>query len=403
MSQRPARSKGGSRNEPPAVPTPGPVPEPDPGPAVITKDGRIPVPVLRRWSDALAAAGLYPEALQVHPGVERSDVVRRAELAVLAGDSHAALTLLAELDTARTARTAHPARPDTTSPWLELLTRCAEVLKGDHARLPEVIATARRVHPSAGVSWVLALAAIAAGDLAQAAPAAVAARAGGCRDLRILAVSAADRAVDGDDWAAIELLRSAQKVALVDEDPAGLAVDLLVSAGYRAAAQRLAARAATDTSLPTPARAAWRAAARRVGAGRKQVLRRATAAISSIGVRRRENAEDRQRAAAESDLTCRCYGSTGWIGEHRLTYVNRHLNQVLPAPVAALPARLLRCRATSQTFLDFPERQFTLPVVSEVAVDLPPAPVDPFADPNGDPEARPTPGMGVSLGMALPA
>ena len=70
---------------------------------------------------------------------------------------------------------------------------------------------------------------------------------------------------------------------------------------------------------------------------------------------------------------------------------------------AALPARLLRCRATNQTFLDFSERQFTLPVVSEVAADLPPSPVDPFADPNGDPEARPTPGMSVSLGMALPA
>jgi hypothetical protein len=378
---------------------------PVPADPVVSAPSAVPATVLRHWSDALAAAGLYPEALQVHPGIDRADVIRRAELAVLVGDHHAALTLLAELDAARSARTRvrNAGRPESASPWLELLTVCAQVLGGEHSRLPEVVATARRVQASAGVSWVLALAAIAAGDLTAAAPAAIAARAGGCRDLRILAVSAADRAVDGDDWAAIELLRGAQRVALVDEDPAALAVDLMVSAGHRAQAQRLAARAATDTSLPTSARAAWRTAARRIGGGRRQVLRRTTAAVSSIGARRREKAAKRVRAAAEADLTCRCYGSTGWIGPTRETYVNRHLNQVLPAPVAGLQARLLRCRATNQTFLDFPVRQFTLPVVSEVSADVRRAPVDPFADPNADPEARPTLGMGVSLGLALPA
>jgi hypothetical protein len=71
--------------------------------------------------------------------------------------------------------------------------------------------------------------------------------------------------------------------------------------------------------------------------------------------------------------------------------------------VAGLPARLVRCRATKLTFLDFPERRITLPVVSEVTADVRTLQVDPFADPDADPEARPTPGMGVSLGMILPA
>jgi hypothetical protein len=435
MSQRPANSKGGSRNTPTPTPEPTPNPEPfanrvafdtlrfsgddpepvDADPVSALVDGRVPVPVLRQWSDALAAAGLFVEALQVHPGAERADVVRRAELAVLAEDHHAALTLLAELAAASTARTLqNPAglpagirsrsQPlEAGSPWLELLTACARVQAGQHDLLPAVMTAAQRVQPSAGVSWVVALAAVAVGDLAQAAPAAVAARAGGCRDLRILAVSAADRAVDGDDWAAIELLRGAQRVALPDEDPAGLAVTLLDNAGFRDEAQRLSARAATDTSLSAPARAAWKAAARGVGAGHKQMFRRSMAAVGGIGTRRRENGENRRRAAASTDLTCRCYGSTGWIGENRVFYVARHLNQVLPAPVAGLQARLVRCRATKQTFLDFPERQFTLPVVSEVSPDGRAVRVDQFADPAADPEARPTPGMGVSLGMALPA
>ena len=427
MSQRPASDDGGSRNDPTPSPEPTPNLEPSdtfasfdellsagdpvPGPNDPLVDGRVPIPVLRQWSDALAAAGMFPEALQAHPAVERVDVVRRAELAVLAGDHLSALSLLAELRDARTARTAQvnhngqarTAAAEAGSPWLDLLTNCARVLAGEPGLLPDVLANARRMQTSAGVAWVVALAAVAAGDLAQAAPAAVTARAGGCRDLRILAISAAERAKDGDDWAAIEMIRGAQRIALPDENPAGLVVDLLDRSGSRDVAQRLSARAATDASLPPASRASWQAASRRVGAGRKQLWRRSMTAAGSMATRHKEHAEERRVEAAQSDLTCRCYGSTGWIGEGRLFYVSRHLDQVLPAPVAGLPARLVRCRATKLTFLDFTGRQLTLPVVSDVSADVRTVRVDLFTDPDADPEARPTPGMGVSLGMVLPA
>lgn len=373
--------------------------------------GAVPLAVLRQWSDALAAAGLFGEALHVHPSAERADVVRRAELAVLAEDPHTALSLLAELADARTPRTAPvsaPGLPDAKvegrpSPWLDLLSCAARVLAGQHAVLPDVVRAAAAVQPSPGVSWVLALAAIAAGDLPEAAPAAVRARAGGCRDLRILAICAADRSIDGDDWAAIELVRGAQRVALPDEDPAGLVVDLLDRAGAREDAQRVAARAAADTSLPPPARSAWSAAARRVGAGRKQLLRRSMAAVADLAARRRDGSPEQWAVGSGAGLVCRCYGSTGWIGDSRLLYVDRHLDQVLPAPVAGMDARLLRCRATNLTFLDLPGRQLTLPVVSAPGPAVRGAVAGPFADPDADPGASPTPGMGVSLGMALPA
>jgi hypothetical protein len=359
-------------------------PDPDEDERALA-EGRVPVPVLRRWSDALAAAGLYREALQVHPAVERSDRVRRAELAVLAEDPHVALELLAEM---------------ADRPWLDLLTAVARVLAGSGG-LADVLECSGRVRPSAAVAWMVALAAISAGDLEEAARAAGQARAGGCRDLRIVAVAAADRAVRGEEWPAIELVRGAQRVALPDEDPAELVVEILDRTGHRAPAQRLAARAASDTSLPAPARAAWKAAARSVGAGRKQLLRRSMAAAGSFGTRHRESADRRAMEQSLAGLVCRCYGSTGWIGPERLPYVSRHLDLVLPAPVAGLDARLLRCRATNLTFLDLGERQLTLPVVTRTSARV--LPVDPFADPDADPESRPTTGMGVSLGLALHA
>src|SRR5689334_9684653 len=123
MNQRPAFDAGGSRDDSPAGSQPQPKleppatlasfdkllssadPEPDSGqPAADSVDGRIPDLVLRQWSDALAAAGLYAEALVAHPAVEREDLVRRAELAVLVGDHLAALSLLAELREAGTPR-----------------------------------------------------------------------------------------------------------------------------------------------------------------------------------------------------------------------------------------------------------------------------------------------------------
>jgi hypothetical protein len=375
-------------------------------------EGRVPVPVLRQWSDGLAAAGLFDEALRVQPAVERADVVRLAELAILAEDPHVALDLLAELREAQTPRTsainpaAMPGRakngePAGTSPWLDLLDAVARVLTGPTALLSDVLECTRWVQPSGAVSWMVTLASIAAGDLEEAARAAAKARAGGCRDMRILAVAAAERAVNGEDWPAIELIRVSQRVALPDEDPADLVVQLLDRTGHRSDAQRLAARAATDTSLPAPARAAWKAAARRVGAGRKELLRRSMAAAGSIGTRHRESAEQRRAEQSLSSLVCRCYGSGGWIGESRVYYVSRHLDQVLQTPVVGLDARLLRCRATNITFLDFAGRQLTLPVLTEVTPTARTPPPDPFSDPEADPETRPTPGMGVSLSLAL--
>jgi hypothetical protein len=376
----------------------------------------VPWPVLRQWSDALAAAGLFAEALRIYPAAERADVVRRAELAVLAGDHKLALKLLAELKAATSARTARTAKPvrrgggrpgkpepaRPVSPWLELLNRTALLLAGDYKALPTVVEAARRVQHSAGAAWVVALAAAAAGDLKRAATAAEQARAGGCRDLRMLAVLAADRAAEGADRAAFALVAEAQLTALPDEDPIGYVVDLLDRAGFRHAAQRLAAVGAGDPSQSVQLRASWKASARKIGAGRKQVLRRSLTTAGSLGERHRERQERRLQGVGLRDLTCRCYGSAGWIGPDRTYYVDHHLSEVLPAPVAGLQARLLCCRATGLTFLDLSERELTLPVVSELARDQQqqPAAGEPQR-PESDPEAQPTPSLGVSLGNVL--
>lgn len=365
--------------------------------------GDVPLPVLRQWSDALAAAGLFAEALLVHPAVERADLVRRSELAILVGDHQLAEELLAELAAGRTARSVRPKVPGLrqnsgqVSPWLKLLTRSAQVLAEGPERLAGFVAVSQRVPSSAGVCWVIALTAAAAGDLTLAASAAEQARAGGCRDLRILAVLAADRAAQGDDVAALDLAAGALRTALPGEDPTDFVVDLLERAGFKDTARRVAALGAADPNLPAGFRAAWRASARRVGAGHKLALRRSLTAAGSLAEKRRNRVSRRLHDDTLHDLTCRCYGSAGWIGDSREYYVQHHLSEVLAMPVAGLAARLLRCRATNLTFLDLAERRLTLPVVSEIAgIDGP--------DPAGvrDPDARPTPGMGVSLGSALP-
>jgi hypothetical protein len=355
-----------------------------PEPVEIGPDDRaaaVPPAVLRQWSDALAAAGLFAEAFTVHPAAERADLVRRAELAVLRGDHDTALWMLGDL-------TATPARP-----WLELLTHAAAVQAGDGAQLPAVLAAT--VQPSAGVSWVTALAAAAAGDLPAAAPAATAARAGGCRDLRMLVILAADRAADGDDWTALDLADQAQRTALPDETPARQVVELLVRSGRQDDAARLAVLGAGERSRPGRLRSEWLGAARLVGVGHRRALRRSLTAVAAAAAGTRERQERRRRQELLRDLTCRCYGSAGWIGPERLHYVDHHLVGVLPAPVAGLPARLLRCPATRLTLLDLVERQLTLPVVSQVAPGRAP-------DPRARLGERPTPGMGVSLGRALP-
>jgi hypothetical protein len=385
------------------------------------------VPVLRQWSDAVAAAGLFTEALRIHPAVRRADLVRRAELAVLAGDHKLALHLLAELERGTSARSSksNPAWQSDggarrkggksarlANPWLVLLTRSAQLLAGQPDRLGAVLTAAKRVQPSAGVSWVVALAGASAGNLEAAGPAADDARAGGCRDLRMLSISAAARAADGDDSAALDLVGRALRIALPAEDPAGFTIELLDRAGSRAAAQRLSALGAGSSGQSAAARAAWRASARLVGAGHKGALRRSLTAAGSLDERLRDRLGRRWQAESLRDLTCRCYGSAGWVGQQRLYYVTHHLNEVLPEPVPGLSVRLLRCRATNLSFLDFGERQLTLPVVSETALPAGRDAVsdqendreaDPDTNPEADPEVSPTPGMSVSLGAVLPA
>ena len=251
------------------------------------------------------------------------------------------------------------------------------------------------------VALAAAWAASSAEDLHQASIAAEGARAGGCRDLRMLAIQAAARASSGDDPTALLLVARALQSALPDEDPTGYVVELLVQAGFRDDAQRLAAAGAADGSQSAGARAAWKASARQVGASRKVALRRSLTSPGIVTGGLRERQRRRHRDQAMRDLTCRCYGSTGWIGESRMYYVSRHLSEVLPAPVAGLNARLLRCRAVNLTFLDFTERQLTLPVVSEVVPEAA-GTGEPGFPADVDPEVLPTPGMGVSLGVVLP-
>jgi hypothetical protein len=367
-----------------------------------SKDGP-PDPVLRQWSDALAAAGLFAEALTVHPAAERVDVVRQAELAVLAGDHQGALALLTELAEATTART-KPSNPPPAktkrpaSPWLLLLTGVATLLAGD-GDLAAVLAASKRVQPSAGSAWIVALAAAAVGDLKEAADQARAARAGGCRDLRMLVFLAARKASEADDRDALDLVAAAQRIALPDEDPAALTVELMGRSGFDDDARRLATAGAGDASLPATARADWRSSAQRLGSGRLRSIGRSLAVARKVSNRRRQRSERIAQEEALSDLTCRCYGSGGWIGPGRMYYISKHLDELLPAPIAGLQARLLLCRATNLTFLDLVDRQVTVPVAAEPVRRRPAE----NADPGADPEQQPTPGMGFSLGMALPA
>lgn len=364
---------------------------------MLRKEGP-PAQMLRQWSDALAAAGLYAEALDAHPALERMDVVRRTELAVLAGHHELALDLLGELAEAaseRTRRTVAPLKPELAvrvSPWLVLLTRVAELLAGT-GDLATVLDAAQRVLPSAGLDWIVALAAISMADLEVAAPLACSARDGGCRDLRMLTIAAAEHARRGEYGQALELTGQAQRIALPDENPAALTVQLLQRCGLGETARSLGLAGTADPALAPQFRADWRAAALSAGAARPVVLARRVRVHTRRGLRRAERLAREAELIAQYDLTCRCYGSGGWIGPVRSFYLEHHLHELLPAPVAGLDARLMICRATNLTFLDLTARQITLPVPA-----APPAAPSTVAD-----EQQPTPGMGVSLGVALPA
>ncbi len=365
-------------------------------PSVLRANGPPPE-VLRQWSDALAAAGLYSEALEVHPALERVDIVRQAELAVLAGIHTTALELLHELaagKSERTRRTVAPlAKERPVSPWLNLLSRVAELLAGT-GDLAAVQAVAEGMPSSAGQDWIVALAAVSVGDLVAAAPLARSAREGGCRDLRMLTIAAADHARLGEYQQALDLTGQAQRIALPDEDPAALTVHVLQRCGFGDAARALAMAGVGDGTLSPAFRTDWKAAATAIGAGGLAMLGQRVRAHAKRADRRIERKVREAEAIADYDLTCRCYGSGGWIGPGRQFYLQNHLHELLPAPVAGLGARLMICRLTSLTFLDLMSREITLPVPSSPPTSV----LNPDAD-----EARPTPGMGVSLGLALPA
>ncbi|MBT0769721.1 hypothetical protein KIH74_12355 [Kineosporia sp. J2-2] len=376
-------------------------PRADVVPPGLLRAGGPPPEVLRQWSDALAAAGLYTEALEVHPAIERVDVVRQAELAVLAGIHTTALDLLGELAAAKTERTRRTVavlkkdqdRAPAPSPWLELLARVAELLAGT-GDLDTVRTAAQRVQPSAGLDWIVALAAVSVGDLEAAAPRARAARDGGCRDLRMLTVAAADLARVGDYAQALRLTGQAQRIALPDEDPAALTVHVLQRCGFPQQARALAVAGVGDATLAPSFRTDWKAAASGAGASSLGVLGQRVKVHGRRAQRRVERRTREADAIAGYDLTCRCYGSGGWIGSSRLFYLEHHLHELLPAPVAGLDARLMICRATNLVFLDLVAREITLPVPAGTPAETP----APDAE-----ETSPTPGMGVSLGMALPA
>jgi hypothetical protein len=316
-----------------------------------TPPALAPTAVRRTWSEALTAAGLFSEALLVQPREDSGDLLRRAELAVLAGEGATALDCLADLGEA----------PDDAR-LRRLLIAAARSLTGVDA-LAEVREAAGEVGPTARASWLSAVVLAAGGDLDNAGPAAHLAHEAGCRDLRLLTVMAAAAALDGDDHEALDLVHEARRAALPDEHPAVLTTYLLTRAGHPEIAVQLAQAGASDRQLPRADRVAWLACARTAGAGPWLTLRRPLQALLELPEQQRAWAERRVRAEVLRDLTCRCWGSTGWIGPDRLHYVRHHLTELSDDPLpGVLPAGLLLCRATGIRFLDLAERQITLPV-----------------------------------------
>jgi hypothetical protein len=308
-----------------------------------------PAPALRRWSDALAAAGLFGHALHVLPDVP-ADLFRRAELALLSGDHATAIRLLKELDSEREAdRPAEPA--------VALMLAVARTLAGEPEGWAEVRIAATGVPGSAWASWLVALAGAAVADLPAAGEAAAEAIRGGSRDPRLASIAAAASVLAEDElsWAvahaAALTLEPARKAALTGEDPLGATLDLLVRAGRPDRAAALTLQAAEDRELSPVAREAWRRAGTPFGVRSRRRFRRDPAKV-----------ERRARRQDPRLLTCRCWGSAGWIGAERDDYVHHHLETVDTEPVAGLPARLLTCRLTRLRFLDFPAEGITLPV-----------------------------------------
>ncbi len=323
---------------------------------------RYPADVVRRWSDALAGAGLFALALEIHPD-DDDDVLRRAELAVLAADHATALRLLKHRQPARKNSKTAEERSQPSHPAVAMLLAVAQAQAGQDSGWPDVQAAATDLGDSPWTSWMLALGGITPAQLtpahlAVAGPAARRAFTGGCRDPRLPVIAAAGVVSDDEElsWEhcaeAIGLLEQSRRVQLPGEDAIGGLLDLLRRAGLGERARSLAAFAVTDRQVSAQARDAWRAAAQRQQIPLPQRRRRAMPRFARLP----------HRAAPHRDLICRCAGSTGWIGPDRLDYVEEHLKLVDDAPIPGFPGRLLQCQLTGLRFLDLAAAQLTLPV-----------------------------------------
>jgi hypothetical protein len=205
----------------------------------------------RQWAAALFRAGLFQEALHLWPDVTGSDTVRRAQLALLAGDPPACQRLLAEHST-----------DAATEPDARLLQACVDVLTGRQP-MTSVMDAAGRIEPSAHVSWLIAIA-LARQDLSTAGRAAVDALDHGAVDLQLVSVAAAALAQAGEYLPALALLEDPAHRGAVADDPAGPALTLLADVGADGAAAGLAALATHITELPAERRAVWKEHAHRV-------------------------------------------------------------------------------------------------------------------------------------------
>ena len=341
----------------------------------------VPAGLRRLWGESLAGVSLFAEALQVWPDGVAADRIRRAELAVLAGQPRRALELLEH---------AGPVRPGSPEHVCgRLLAACARTLAGDLPALGELLGDVVKLPPSAALSRLVALSAASSGQLPIAGRAAWGAMRDGCGDHRLLVIAAAATAVDGRYADAVVLAEEAERCRRpAAQDAAETTVNLMRHAGHAQAAVALAAVGAQAWTLPARRRAVWDAmasglrprglaldpaTARLVKANRRRRRRLWLAAVlrgRSVRGWRRGREVARLAELARQDLTCRCEGIVAWLGPEARHYVGHHLVPVPGAQPFTPPARLLRCPATGATFLDLPERPATVSVPAALDDDV---------------------------------
>jgi hypothetical protein len=211
----------------------------------------VPVGLRRRWGESLAGVSLFAEALQVWPDGAAEDRIRRAELALLAGQPRRALDLLEH---------AGPVVPGSPEHLCgRVLAACARTLAGDLPALSELLADVVRLPPSPALSRLVALSAASSGQIAVAGQAAWRAMRAGCGDHRLLVIAASAAAVEGRHADAVVLAEEAERCRRpAAQDAAETTVNLLRHAGHATAAVALAAVGAQAWPLPAERRAVWR-------------------------------------------------------------------------------------------------------------------------------------------------